>query len=263
MENIKQINSQFDVLKTLRSDILSLFNEITDNISKVHKIYIDLVKTHHHKEHLFGLDAFLFQNKMFEMEYENMRKVFNYIDNRMYCEYYKVYKYIHDYAVNDIKYSKIIDALVHINYPVYKDLEPSKVYDFEILKDMWATILNTIKDLHEYLEIKNTKMVNDKEQIIMGINIDNIVNSQHFTNILLSERITMYIKYLEVINKHHTKYISRLILKCKLLNNIFNEDIQINQLHVKTEENIQNNPITENIHNNDNSDNDIMPLLSS
>ena len=66
MENIKQINNQFDILKTLRSDILTLFNEITDNISKVNKIYIDVVKTHHHKEHLFGLDAFLFQNKMFE-----------------------------------------------------------------------------------------------------------------------------------------------------------------------------------------------------
>jgi hypothetical protein len=252
MENIKQINNQFDVLKTLRSDILTLFNEITDNISKVNKIYIDVVKTHHHKEHLFGLDAFLFQNKMFEMEYENMRKVFNYIDNRMYCEYYKVYKYIHDYAVNDIKCSKIIDKLVHNNYPVYKDLDSFKVYDFEIIKDMWSTILNTIKDLYEYLEITNTKMVSDKEQIIMGINIDNIVNSQHFTNILLSERISMYIKYLEVINKHHTKYISRLISKSKLLNNIFNEDIQINQQYGKTEENIIENEQTNSIGKNKN-----------
>jgi len=95
---------------------------------------------------------------------------------------------------------------------------------------MCSTILETINDLNEYLNLKNTKMVNDKEQIIMGINIDNIVNSEHFSNILLSERITMYIKYLEVINKHHTKYINRLIRKCKLALEIFNEDIQIKQI---------------------------------
>ena len=42
---------------------------------------------------------------------------------------------------------------------------------------MYSTILETINDLYEYLNLKNTKMVNDKEQIIMGINIDNIVNT--------------------------------------------------------------------------------------
>ena len=230
MENIKQINTQFDTLHTSRNDILELFTEITNNISKINKVYIDLVKTHHNKEHLFGLDSFLFQNKLFEMEYENMRKVFNSIQNRMYCEYYKVYKYIQDYVINDIKYTKIIEKLAHNNYPVYKDLEPTKVYEFETLRDMYSTILDTINDLYEYLNLKNTKMVNDKEQITMGIHIDNIVNNQQFTNILLSERITMYIKYLEVINKHHTKYISRLILKCKLLIELFNEDIQIKQI---------------------------------
>jgi len=230
MESIKQLNVQFDTLHTYRNDILELFTEITSNISKINKIYVDLVKTHHNKEHLFGLDSFLFQNKLFEMDYENMRKVFNSIENRMYCEYYKVYKYIHDYVVNNIKYSKIIEKLAHNNYPVYKDLESSKVYDFETLKDMYSTILDTINELNEYLNFKNTKMINDKEQINMGIHIDNIVNSEQFINILLNERTTMYIKYLEGINKHHTKYISRLILKCKLMIELFNEDIQIKQI---------------------------------
>jgi hypothetical protein len=242
-ESIKQINDQFDIVITLRNDILKIFNELTSNITKINKIYIDVVKTHHHKEHVFGLDSFLFQNKMFEMEYENMRKVFNYIDNRMYCEYYKVYKYIHDYVVNDIKYSKVIEKLVNHNYPVYKDLEPSKVYEFGIVREIYSTILDTINDLYEYLNLKNTKMITDKEQITMGMNIDNIVNSELFTTILLNERITMYIKYLEVINKHHTKYISNLIRKCKLTLEIFNEDIQIKQMNDDKEEDKEKNRI--------------------
>ena len=242
-ESIKQINDQFDILITLRNDILKIFNELTSNITKINKIYIDVVKTHHHKEHVFGLDSFLFQNKMFEMEYENMRKVFNYVENRMYCEYYKVYKYIHDYVVNDIKCSKIIEKMAHHNYPVYKDLETSKVYEFGTVREIYSSILDTINDLYEYLDQKNTTMVNDKEQITMGINIDNIIHRQHFTNILLNERITMYIKYLEVINKHHTKYISNLIRKCKLTLEIFNEDIQIKQMNNDTEADKEKNRI--------------------
>ena len=77
MELIKQIKIDFDTLTTSRSDILELFNENTCNINKINKIYTELVKTHHSKESLFGLDSFLFQNKMFEMEHENMRKLFN------------------------------------------------------------------------------------------------------------------------------------------------------------------------------------------
>jgi hypothetical protein len=119
---------------------------------------------------------------------------------------------------------------------VYKDLEPSKVYEFGTVREIYSSILDTINDLYEYLNLKNTKLVNDKEQITMGINIDNIINNEQFTNTLLNERITMYIKYLEVINKHHSKYMNRLIRKCKLAIEIFNEDIQIKQMNNDVEE---------------------------
>ena len=235
MENNNNLmREQFNIVKNLRSSILEIFDEISGNITMINKVYVDVVKAHHHKEYLFGLDSFHFQNKMIEMEYENMRKVFHCIDNLMYCEYYKLYKTIHDYVVNDIKYNKIIEKLLHNNYPVYKDLEPHKSYPFEIIEEMYSSIIDIIKDLYEYLNIKNSKMITDKEQINLGLNIDNIVNSQNFTNILLNERITMYLKYLEVINKHHTKYMSRLITKCKLMVDICNQDIQIKQLNNKT-----------------------------
>ena len=47
------------------------------------------------------------------------------------------------------------------NYPVYKDLEPTNLYDFDTVRDMYSTIIETINDLYEYLNLKNTKMVND------------------------------------------------------------------------------------------------------
>jgi len=236
MESIPKVKEQFELLTKLRSDLQALFKDIAADISKINKLYVDLVKTHHHKEHLFGLDSFRFQTKMVEMEYENITKVFHSVENRMYCEYYKVYKYVHDYAVHDIKYSKIIDKLAHCHYPVYKDLEPSKVYEFEALQEVFSTTTDTITDLIEYLNIRNQKMVSDKEQITKGIHIDTIVHSDQFTNTLLTERIAMYLNYLEVMNKHHTKYLNRLIGKCKQAIEIFQEDIQFKQEENRAQE---------------------------
>jgi len=235
MESLKNLNEQFKSMKLLRSELLDVFNTINSNIITVNKVYLDIVKKHHNKEYLFGVDSFQFQNKMMQMEYDNMHKLFNFIDNRMYCEYYKLYKNIQEYIIHDIKYSKIIEKISHNNYPVYKDLEPFKNYDFEIIKDIYDTIINIINDLYEFLDIKTTKMTDNEEQIEMGLNIDNIVNSQHFINILLRERITMYTKYIEVINKYQTKYLKRLIVKCKLLIEIFNEDIQLKSINKNTE----------------------------
>ena len=226
MDSIPKVKEQFATLTARRGELLDLFKEITTDISKINKLYVDLVKTHHSKDHLFGLDSFRFQTQMVEMEYENINKVFHCVENRRYGEYYKVYKYVHEYAIHDIKYSKIIDKLAHCHYPVYKDLEPFKEYEFETLREMYSTTTDTITDLLEYLNVKAMKMVNDKEQLMMGIHIDNIVNSDQFTITLLTERIAMYLNYLEVINKHHTKYISRLISKCKQTIDIFKEDIQ-------------------------------------
>ena len=63
----------------------------------------------------------------------------------------------------------------------------------------------------------------------MGIHIDNIVNYRKYENALLHEKIYMFIRYLEVFNKHHSVYLKRLLLKSKLIQTTINEDIQLIQ----------------------------------
>ena len=122
----------------------------------------------------------------------------------------------------------------HPNFWSFWDNTPAGVTIHKIDSgiDTGPIVVQRIFEFDEKVETFRTtyeKLFTELENLFIS-NIDNIVNSEHFSNILLSERITMYIKYLEVINKHHTKYISRLILKCKLLIELFNEDIQIKQI---------------------------------
>ena len=77
-------------------------------------LYKDLVKTHVDKNYRLGIDSFHFQNKLMQMEYDNMKNISGFIDNRIYCEYYKfvwvlffailMYEVNTDYHKNCAKY---------------------------------------------------------------------------------------------------------------------------------------------------------------
>ena len=85
----------FASIKTTRMNVCNIFQAIKQKLADLSKMYMDVVKNHGIKEYTFGLDAFHFQSKLIEYEYENMQKLLNTITNRFYCEYYKLYKIIH------------------------------------------------------------------------------------------------------------------------------------------------------------------------
>ena len=72
---------------------------------------------------IFGLDSFHFQGKLIDIEYEDIQRLYSAITNRIYCEYFKLYKIIVQYILDNIIEQKIID-LFHVNksYTIYKDL---------------------------------------------------------------------------------------------------------------------------------------------
>jgi hypothetical protein len=231
-DDLTELNAKFENLKGMRLDLRIIFDEISLKLQSLNKLYEDLVKTHGQNDYTFGIDSFYFQNKLINMEYENMLKLFSSVDNRVYCEYYKIYKLILDYVHVDLKHTKILDKVVAIqqNFPPYKDLEPLKNYDFALTCNIQQIVMQILHDLQDFLVIKQAITLQDKQQSEMGINIDNIVHAQVYNNVLLHERITMYMRYIESFNLHHHKYLSRLTLKSKIMIGIVNQDIQLKSL---------------------------------
>ena len=226
-ENIPAENN-FQIVNEIRSDINTIFNQIDEKIKILNEIYNELVQTHHDKNYIIGLDSFHFQNKLIQLEYDNMKNIFNFIDNRVYCEYYKLHRMLFDF-IKDIKDKSIVDKLfaIYKKYPIYKDLEPTKVYDFNVTIEINTTIHNALQDLKEYLHIKKREMNTKQKQTEMGINIHSIIHEQMYNNIILEERIHMFENYLNTFIKHHSKYFSRLTIKLKLMFGIVNEDFHL------------------------------------
>ena len=240
--------SGFDKIKILRNDLTNIFYEIDSKINALSLIYSDMVKTHVDKNYTLGLDSFYFQNKLIQMEYDNMKTIHNFIDNRIYCEYYKLLKMLYEFINKEIKDKNAVEKLLitHKHYPIYKDLEPSKQYDFNITSEINNTINNILEELKNYAGTKKEELAEKKKHSEMGINIDSMIHEQHYTIILLDERIHMFENYLNTFGIHHSKYFSRLIIKVKIMLGVVNEDFHLKSnksLHLKRVNINKNNSI--------------------
>jgi hypothetical protein len=226
-----EVARKFELIKTLRLELKMILDELTQKIAALHHLYLDMVKTHEEQNYTFGLDSFFFQNKLIQMEYVNMQKIFAAVDNRMYCEYYKLYQLMWDYINADLKDTRVYSKLhcLKKTFPVYKDLEPFKAYAFELTTEVQEDLLEIIRVLEEHLSAKTAELSKDKCQSERGLHIENIVNVQQFQAALIHERITMFLRYLETFHAHHNKYWCRLTLKSKLIIGIVNEDIRLKQ----------------------------------
>jgi len=228
MEKI-DATGDFKIVKQLRSDLNTIFSEIDEKQKILSHLYDELVKTHQDKKYTLGIDSFHFQNKLIQLEYDNMKNVFNMIDNYVYCEYYKLHRLLYEFIGKEIKDKHIVDKLLitHKKYPIYKDLEPTKIYDFNITIEINNTIQNAIQELKEYLDVRKKDLSEKKKRSEIGINIHSILHEESYNNIILEERIHMFENHLNTFISHHSKYFSRLTIKLKLMLGIVNEDFHL------------------------------------
>ena len=81
----------FDKILEVREKINQVCEVIFNKINKLKNIYRLILDNHSSDDYVFGIDSFHFQNSLIEIEYLNLKNMFKMIDNRVYCEYYKLY----------------------------------------------------------------------------------------------------------------------------------------------------------------------------
>ena len=223
---IIKMKTDFDNIIDIISSVNFVFDTLQNRISKLRQIYSDFTKNHKHEMFVFGLDSFHFQSKLIDIEYDDMKRLFLAINNRMYCEYFKLHKIIIEYILKNVSDKKVMELITQNTYPVYKDLEPYKEYNFELILDIHNNILDLISILLNTLTVKEKELVNYKTKQNIGLNIDNFITSFNFNNVIMREKIKTFITYIEFFHKMHTKYLKRLSNKIQLMFTNINNDIK-------------------------------------
>jgi hypothetical protein len=226
---VTALKNNFNNISVIRNNVKEIFEFLQIRINKLKFFYSEFIKNNKTELFIFGLDSFHFQSRLIDIEYEGMYKIFRSINNRMYCEYFKLYKIIVSYIKDTINDKKLAEFIKVNNFPLYKDLEPEKEYKFEIIVEIHEHILILITSIIGNLTSKENeyKTYVDKNQI--GLNIDNFVNTYSFEVIMMREKLKLFLTYIEFFHKLHTKYLQRFSNKIQLMNTHINDDIKFDE----------------------------------
>jgi len=127
------IEKKFEEIKSIRFFIKNTFKTLTEKHTEIKEQYKTYIEANKKCEYL---DSFYFQIKLLDYDYDTTHKLYNYIDNRIYCDYYKLFIIIYTFFKLNFKNEKSEMILKNTKYPIYKDLEPYKSYDFDTINDI-------------------------------------------------------------------------------------------------------------------------------
>jgi len=229
-DKLTQIKTTFIKIIEWKMENEKKINVLDTKIVKLKGMYNEFIKNNKETLCVFGLDSLYFQGKIIDIEYDDVKRLFSAIINRMYCEFFKLYKIVVDYIKSNIKDKKLLELVnIHNQFPVYKDLEPFKIYDFDVVQSIHDVIVELLYALHNYFTIKERELEKYKVKNKIGFNIDNFVNTVYFNNIMLREKISLFINYLEFFHRLNIKYLSRYYYKLEMMLNQINNDIHFEE----------------------------------
>lgn len=224
---LNELKTEFSKIVELKEENINIFMILDEKKIKLKNSYNEFIKNNKNNLFIFGLDSFHFQGKLLDIEYEDIKRLFNAITNRMYCEYYKLHKIIIEYVVENVTDNKILDLVkMNNNFPIYKDLEPFKQYDFIIIQQIHELNISILHSLCSFLMNKEHDLKNYQNKNKTGFNIDNFVSTFIFNNTVMKEKVALFITYIEFFHKLHKKYLKRFTTKLQLLISQLNYDIK-------------------------------------
>jgi len=226
-ERLNNLKNTFASIINKRNSLLNIFAQQQTKIQLLKTNYAEYIKINTSSVLIFGLDSFHFQSKLLDIEYEELNKFFLIINNRIYCEYFKLYKLIIDYLLKNIKEPKLLDMTKMIeSFPVYKDLEPYKEYDIQVVSDIHEQIILLLTGFNIFITNKETILKSYVQKKNIGFNLDNFVSTYNYDIIIIRQKLLLFFDYIDFFHKIHSKYLNTFHVKLSLMINELNRDIK-------------------------------------
>lgn len=219
---LELLNSEFSIVKENTCKISSNYYSIKDKIGKLKHVYSEMISTNSHRKiFLFCLESFNFQIKAFNIDTENIQNSLLLITNRIYCDYYKLFKLISS-LFDEYKY-KFPSSIKE--QPIYNDLNPFAEYKLEdvciIHKNVYSLIFSLIMT-HNSNQIKIDSYTSKSQT---GICILNFIKTLEYDNSVLKDQIMLYLNYMDFFKNTQTKHLTKLLRKMEALKTEIDEEI--------------------------------------
>lgn len=225
---INTFYKNFTNISNIISECIQDRTKLIDSLSSMKDKYSTINKTNNKPIFLFCLDSFLYQYKNFSIELENINKLWLLHNNRMYCDYYKLYNIILKYMKDD---SSLVGIDTSLNqFPVYKELEQTKEYDISDITKLHETILSMIKQICITIQSKTDEINNYNTNSKIGFSISNYINTLNYENMNMITQTTLYINYMSFFHISQKKYIMDLHNKINSILTEINNNMNIDRM---------------------------------
>jgi hypothetical protein len=219
---LELLKSEFSIVKENTCKISSNYNSIKDKIGKLKHLYSEMISTNSHKKiFLFCLESFNFQIKAFNVDTENIQNSLLLITNRIYCDYYKLFKLISS-LFDEYKY-KLPESIKE--RPVYNDLNPFAEYKLEDVTNLHDDVCSLILSLIMTHNSNQMKIDSYTSKSQTGICILNFIKTLEYDNSVLKDQIMLYLNYMDFFKNTQTKHLTKLLKKMEALKTEIDEEI--------------------------------------
>ena len=219
-----KLKNSFKNIISIKKEIGLTKNNVTAKLNELKQLHGELIKDNNKHIFLFCLDSFYYQYKIFAMEFEHIKKVRAILNNRMYCDYYKLHNII-------IKFCKehIPEETLNVQtFPVYKDLEPYQEYRIEDISLLHESILNLINTLYNETQSKTDTILHYNDNHKVGFSISNFLNTLTHENRIMQEQITLFINYISFFHISQKKQLKKLHVRIQDFYKEVDENINMN-----------------------------------
>lgn len=224
---IDKLKQNFKNIMKLSTDISKIKLKVNNKLETMKELYNNIVKFNNKKIFLFCLDSFHFQYKNFIVEAENIDKVRLLTNNRMYCDYYKLYNIMMKFVKEEKKDLELQD--LDNTYPIYKDLEPFLEYKSNDIKSIHNNILDIIYLLYNEIETSHNNITHYNDNNKMGFTLSNFLNTLEYENKLLQEQIELYINYICFFQISQKKQLKSIYSKLLDFDKAITDNVNINK----------------------------------
>lgn len=232
---IESIEKKFAELTDMRKN-MSGYLEIGEKlVKKIEHIYSSIGKDTDDDLLIITLDTLRFQIRHFEHECSQLKHMYELVNNRVYGDYYKLYKYVYEFYKHNFSDILLIDSHdMDLNvFPVYQDLDPMRQYRFADVEKIHANLIQVMTMLGTNLKNKDLELERLHDKKNKGLHLHSFVSTYSFNTTILREKTSLFLNYLEYICDQHSKYLTRLCNKtCVVLKNV-KMDIDFQNLEEK------------------------------
>lgn len=228
--NLEKLKHTFNNILLLRTDITNIKSVIATKIANLKTAFGELSKSTTKKALLFSLDSFFFQYKLFSVDSESIDKLRILLNNRMYCDYYKLYILIVTY-IKDNTEDLLDESIEFRTFPVYKDLEPFQEYNIDDIKNIHLDIMKYINYLYRCYESKRETILNYNKKTRIGFSISNLLNTLEHENTILNHQMLLFVNYLSFFHISQTKHLKKLLTRMNNFDEEIDENINGNHIY--------------------------------